>query len=413
MISLVVFTTLLLTQVTILVGNQFSLGSKSSVPLLVLISVFGYLFLCMKQVVVGDVWRRMSRESKSLFIMLSVLVVAYLILFLFRRLTGEGRISITLTSLTALGVLVFIVCDLRKISINFILNGCIAFISCVHIYLTHYIANGGTVRTSALLTNINVYNSTALFLYPLIICRYVLFYNKNQKWRNLVLSINIIAIPLVVVYSGSRFSIWGIVLGALICIIRLVKDRKLSAGARNSLMLSMVVGIFVMAVVGSVMPELKNDANRSLFLAPSGYEIKETVKSSEKSVKMITRPWLYKESLIAIKAHPLVGTGSSLVFIEGWGMHPSHNYFMEAFLAYGMIFGFLYMAILFLPVFHFIKNANRSPYIFASLISFASLFLFAMVEPILTDQILVVMVVWLVFGAMNNKLYEIDGGVAK
>lgn len=459
--GLAIFIVLMMTQITFLMSNQFSLGSVSAVSLLVLLSVFGYSFLLIKQVAKRNVWGRMSCESKRLLTMVSILTLGYLFLLLLRTLTGDNRISITVTSIMAVGILIFVICDLINISIKSVLCGCSAFLCCAHIYLMAIVINGGSVRASMLLTNINVYNAVVIFIYPLLIYYFVLYHKKDCILRRLVVLANILAIPIVALFSGSRFSIWCILGGALLCIAYLLRKKILKTDVIRWLLSSLAVGVFITIGISIISPSLRNDAGRALFLMPSGYEpsatksddtqtlsvkgaviktdkiqtetsddkmlstktsatqadIGQNGKNEEKTpssnIKMITRPWLYRESLIAIKSNFLIGTGSSLVYIEGWGMHPSHNFFLEVFLTYGVILGFLYIAILFLPLIHFSKNAKRSPYSWISLLSFCSLFLFAMFEPVLTDQILVATVVWLVFGAINNTIYEIDNGVVE
>lgn len=438
MSGVIIFIVLLLSQVTLSVPNSFSLGSASTIPALVIMSAVSYSLFGVWQLVRWNTWNRLTKVSRYLILLLALLALGYIIVLLFRISIGDNRVSITLTSLMAVGVLIFALCDLEKVAMEKVIISSATFLNLAHIFLLAVIIAGGDIRTSMLFTNINVYNAAVVLLYPLLIYFYGLFRRSGRKLSSTVIFANLVAIPAVTLFSGSRFGVWCLFLSAAITAAYLLRSKIYDRRELRWMTTALVISISVIVSVVLVSPSLRQDAGRALFLTPSGYEtspeVAEKPASSEtpsevakkpaqpetptseissigneepkndsptEPVKMLNRPWLYQEGLADTIANPILGTGASLVYMEGWGMQPPHNYFLEVFLTYGIPLGLLCIIILFTPVVHFIRRANNSPVVWLGLVGFFSLFLFAMVQPILTEQILIAVLVWLVFGAIN------------
>ncbi len=114
----------------------------------------------------------------------------------------------------------------------------------------------------------------------------------------------------------------------------------------------------------------------------------------------LTHGRILARSLAVLEKHWVWGTGRPVIFFDGWGYHPPHNLFLEVLTFIGIVGAVPYFAVaLFIPIVALIRlrlRAFRSAY----LIGLAALLGYSLLQPLITDQLVLLMLTWGLFGAM-------------
>lgn len=116
----------------------------------------------------------------------------------------------------------------------------------------------------------------------------------------------------------------------------------------------------------------------------------------------LTHGRILARTLAVLENDWIWGTGRPVIFFDGWGYHPPHNLFLEVLVYIGLIGSLPYFALaLYIPVGALRKlgiRVMRSGY----LIGLAGLLGYSCFQPLITDQLVLLLIVWGVFGALSG-----------
>lgn len=114
----------------------------------------------------------------------------------------------------------------------------------------------------------------------------------------------------------------------------------------------------------------------------------------------LTHGRILARSIAVLENHWLWGTGRPVIFFSGWGYHPPHNLFLEVLTFVGIFGSIPYLMIALLIPVAAIRRLGirvlRSTYLWGV----AGLFCYSMLQPLITDQLVLLMLVWGFFGAL-------------
>ena len=113
-----------------------------------------------------------------------------------------------------------------------------------------------------------------------------------------------------------------------------------------------------------------------------------------KETRILDRSWILHETINELKGNLLVGRGSHLVEVGGWGMQSPHNFILELLLLYGIVGSVLYASIYGVVFRKIILHLKKSAQLRVLSLGIILLFTYSLVQPLIIGQLIVVAVVW-------------------
>lgn len=460
-VSIVLFLLICLTQVNLKIPNAFSINSYATVNIATIFFFIVFIALFFKILIKKEYIKEI--KEKSFLLILAGLLLIYYILSTFIRLftSGELVVSITVTYCICIGVLLYLIIYLYKINYDSIIKGINYFFVLLNVFLVCAIILNQDIRTLGVLGNVNIYISFVLINLPLII-NYINKAKLDNKYK-FILTIFIITSTLIILLlSGSRYALICSIIELIVCYFSIYTNRK----AKEQIIgiLTIVIVFIISSVIcyntnevykdriertfeypikiynlmfenkqSEEVPEKKvnstntnvinsnntnvinstniiytNENNNEKKDLPSVEEQTQEIQKSENVNKpapeSLTREKLFKESIKEISENFWIGTGRPAIYIEGWGYQASHNYILEIMLSYGIIGACIYLALAAYPIIKLLKYFKQSNVVRIFLYSYMATLLYSMVEPILSNKIIIIICIWSIASALENGL---------
>lgn len=367
--------------------------------------------------------------SKKIINLTLSLFFYYIFLIIYRFLSGGNAIQSFYHVITIFSAIIFYF--IIEIKIENIKDICfdilfiITLINILQIIISTYI---GSIRFSFVLQNIMVYIGCTNLMVPF------LFYtlrNGKEIITKYVSIFNLIVIFVANFASGSRIALVVVLFSYFISIIINVgKSKKFIIQCVIIFSISIsIISLFYkfnyMDIKTSILRQTityteklplnnnngSNNGKSSENISNNDEDYKQYVLEGINSSNSV-RANLWNKSIEEISKSPLFGTGNivfKMKYLDQIVMQSSHNFILESILIFGSIGGILYLIILALPllsiVLYSFKNKVDLKLVFNFIVSLGSLFVIALVQPILTTA-LPIMLFWLMNGVVLHTLYE-------
>ena len=92
-----------------------------------------------------------------------------------------------------------------------------------------------------------------------------------------------------------------------------------------------------------------------------------------------------------------------MVFFWGWGYHPPHNMLLEVLIYIGIFGAIPYFAITFFIPVQAIRRLRRRVLSSGFLLGYSMLLGYSLLQPLITDQLIVLLAAWGIFGALSGR----------
>ncbi|ABX43847.1 O-antigen ligase family protein [Lachnoclostridium phytofermentans] len=369
------------------------------------------------------------KTSKRILNLTLFLFFYYLFLCVYRYFTGGNAIQSFYHVVTLFSAIVFyflIETEIQNIrDIHFDVLFIITLINILQVIVSIYL---GSIRFSFVLQNIMVYISCANLMVPFLF--YILRYSKKNVIKYLSI-INLIIIFIANIASGSRTALVIVLLSFIISIIiNIDKSKKFICQCAIILSISIsLIAIFYKINYMDIRTSILRQTITYIDKIPSNNTTTSTTNEPEnnssnddESYKQYVleginssnsvRSDLWNKSFSEISKDPLFGTGNIVfetTYLDQIVMQGSHNFILESILIFGSIGGILYLIILVLPVISIVlysfKNKVKIRLICTFILSLGSLFIIALVQPILTTA-LPIMLFWILNSIVFNSVSE-------
>lgn len=368
-----------------------------------------------------QVWSTLQ-ENRSL-ILTTVAFIGYALVSTIIRYikTGDITLSVAPTIYLLLGIILFIVLCIQKLEFDKTVAMFVFGMTIIHLVVFINIFMMNDVRGLAVLGNINIYLALAMTIAPLL----VFAFRKNTFFKYFT-GINILAMFTVAILSGSRFGIWAVMTG-VIAGFSIYYGWKFIPKILCITVISVVSCVFIALLLGTFNYSLRDNIARtfgtsansinSLYskiginteynLTPEIPEKPAVINADidEKQIysglpepsesRVLNRNWILNETFKALEGNILLGRGSHLVKVGGWGMHSPHNFILELLLLYGAIGSVLY-ALVYRAVFKKITpQLKNSAHLKASLVGMILILAYSLVQPLVVSQMAVIAVIWI------------------
>lgn len=450
--STIVFLALVSTQLTLTIKIGVSLSGSRQVnlsePLFVLVTT-----VVAARLIAGD-WKKLDESARFLVKATGALVATWFTLTVFRRiLTARWVISITLVEILVFAVATYLIFRLGWLGRRAAYYGVFAFFTlanCAGLYLV--IIEQMRVRATGLLANINVYVGFVLFLIPIMLR---LAETTGRRWVRLLILANCSIAGAMVLLSGSRFAA---LMGPLVVLVYFLVSSRLRVGLRVARLATLGAGIcVVIALMVGLNPAMIEDFNRASPInlpsptapasspaasssasaaptsstgampsaasarptsaapataaaqppAPTSTAAPSTPPSSDPDfepggVKLLSHERILRRSLAVLSEHWMWGTGRPVIFFTGWGYHPPHNLFLEAFVFLGIPGSVPYLMVALYIPWMLLRKLGWRLLSNAFALGTAAVFGYSMLQPLMTDYLVLLVLVWGLFGAMSG-----------
>ena len=461
-VSIQLFLILCLTQFSFKIPNELSVNNWATIDATMILFAIVFLFLVYK-ILIKKEYKKEIKEKAFLVILTGALIIYYILSVGIRFLVdNELVISINMTYSIIIGVLTYLIIYLYKIKYESIIKGITYFFITTNIYLVFSTILNKDIRTLEIFGNINVYISFVLIVLPLTI-NYFRKLKLKYIYKFMLITFIIISTLITLLLSGSRYALICIIVELVIYYIFFTEKYK-----KQIIEIFIIGFIFViMSLIFYNMNDVYRDRINRTFEYPikiynllfekeqiigdaetnkiqyirnnnlnivekntnqmsnninitarknenENNELKENDKNSVKStnaentnkqkVESLTRETLFEESIKVISENFWLGTGRQAIYIDGWGYQAAHNYILEAMLCYGMIGACIYFTLVAYPIIKISKYFKQSNIVKIFLYSYIAILVYSMVEPILSNKIIILICVWGIASAIENNL---------
>lgn len=372
------------------------------------------------------------KKSKRILNLTLFLFFYYLFLTFYRYFSGGNAIQSfyhVITLFTAIVFYFLIETEIQNIrDIHFDVLFIITLINILQVIVSIYL---GSIRFSFVLQNIMVYISCTNLMVPFLF--FILRYSEKNVIKYLSI-INLIIIFIANIASGSRTALVVVLLSYFISIIiNIDKSKKFICQCAIILSISIsLITIFYkinyldirtsilrqtitytekISSNNSTTNTTTNTTNESENNSRDDESYKQYVLEGINSSNSV-RSDLWNKSFSEISKDPLFGTGNIVFetkYLDQIVMQGSHNFILESILIFGSIGGILYLIILVLPVILIVlysfKNKVNIRLICNFILSIGSLFVIALVQPILTTA-LPIMLFWILNSVVFHSVFE-------
>lgn len=383
--------------------------------------------------------KRIIALRKWLVIIIGLLVVlgAYFTIVTYVRAhTGYSvKSSWVMLYEIAVAVTLYWFARVARIPLKSIIWAAAIFLVIVNASLFVNMLKGDDIRTSSILGNINVYIALVLLSMAPILYELRTGSTRALVARSVAGLFLLTSSLLFLVLSGSRFAIWAMLIQLIILCVYLRKYVKrsdifilgmsvilllcalvpvyhISTAARQNIYRAMYYPAKVVGVDSSADTDLVSTQFNTAFIHP--IELGQHILNNEvvpnqptEDRRLLTRSWIYQEAFTGFMQNPWLGSGSHLIYFEGWGEQSSHNYLVDILLTFGLIGGSIFIVIIAFPIWALLLAMAHKKIRIVSILGIASVMLFSMVEPILTDKMLIILLVWLICaGGLYDGAYR-------
>lgn len=184
-------------------------------------------------------------ENKKLIISSIIFLMISFVEIIYRIIVYEFDMQFfSITRIYLVAIILFFAFDSKIIKKEYIYNSLIIFITFLDLGELIYLLINNSLRTSDIAININIYMCSALLVLPILFYR--VYDNKLNLLKKVIIYFNIIAIIVLVPFSGSRTAI--ILLIATILGMIFVMRKYLNK--RNSLK---IIGILFLSIISIVL----------------------------------------------------------------------------------------------------------------------------------------------------------------
>ncbi len=440
------------TQVIVQIPNPFSVNKAASVNLATLVLIVVFIWVVLYRIMIKKDYRKLTQNGKTIFWLSVFFSATYFLLMIMRFwILDRLTISVSMIFTLALSITLYFTVDLKILNEAVVKKGTVVFLSALNFYalcLIFYYT--GNIRYSAginLLGNINVYVGVVLVSLPILVS-YIKenWYNKRKK---ILFIYNIVATSLMLLFSGSRYGflaygfelclmyivlfgfrwkkkIIGIALGMLSFIIiftsiTCVINDDASLNVRRTLyypltVISKVFDLNISFEDTSGDDELgensdmmlDEDFEEDLEDLLLGGEVPLSDPDGETPpedgiIDSLTRQRLFKRAFNILQEYWLLGTGRDAMYMWGWGYQSSHNIVIDAILCYGILGGIIYLVLSCFPIWKLMVTRKRTWEISICCIGFLLLLFYSMLQPLLTNKMVITLIMWGYFGVMSKR----------
>lgn len=369
-------------------------------------------------------WRRLSGLARYVLVASLVLVAVWAGMVAVRYLV-LGRLVVAIAPLEylLLGVVGFLAIERRRIPAAGICLGVLGFLAAANVWAFAMVVAGGTVRRIGLLGNINYDIGFCLMALPVLARFGLTTAARWVRWATLAVGASSVAIALL---SGSRFG--GVATLLMVALVVVVVDgrtwrRRLATLAVGALLAGVTFGAFALANddqmkdvrrtfdLGSVvrgsepdLAELQAEHDRHPQEQGPLTEADRATTPGDpdhdprpQGLNALTHTRVLHRVLDVLHDHWLLGIGRIGPYFSGWGYQPAHNIVLEAVLYLGAVGAPAWFAVMLAGLATIRRGAQR----LAWPIGFAGLGGFAMFQPLLSDSVATVLVMWLLLGAVR------------
>lgn len=385
---LIVFFLLLSTQVKIMISNfQENMLQDTAITLCEIILIIVSLYYIIYKIILKKEYDCLSKYSKKVLLFCFLFIMSYIGMMLYRIIDNNIVLSTSMTLAISLSAMFFIMVDMDYLKYNDILKGVGLFLLIENFYLIIlFIFFKDNIRSISVLGNINIYIGVILFFTPIYYMHLI-----NQKKFSLLI-FQVVSSALIIILSGSRFA-FVVYPMELILFYNIVYNFKISI---SRLLLIVLICLFGISIL------IMNTSNYDSLVRALNFPVEiykrivndVDVNTNKISKNSLTRNKLYQKTVEEIKNHPFIGTGRQSVYIKGWGYQGAHNYILEIFLCYGLIGGITYIVLAMYPIYSLIKIKKKSKRERLFLLGYWSVFLFSMVEPLLSSKLVILLLIW-------------------
>lgn len=268
------------------------------------------------------------------------------------------------------------------------------FISVVSLLEIFYMIENGDLRSSTILTNVNVMVGLLLICIPTL---FYLFLNSNKqlvKYWSLILVLLSVGLILA---SGSR---GGFLISLIVLFAELIFSKKM--GRKLGFFLIVIISIMF------IYPYIKSSGiTDSIERAISSLFSTFSDSSGNAAVSDTVRLKIWSMAWDSIRENLLFGSGNLLMYfyMDIYFVHQSaHNFLLELLMSYGVVGSIIYLFIIikFIQSFMIKKMKNEKRVVYLTLFAFLS---FALVEPTFTEKLL--LCVFLLIISINHDSLKI------
>lgn len=422
----VMFFLMFSTQISFYITNILT-SEKTLFNLFDIVGVILFIYCVVYKILIKKDILNLNRVEKYLFwacFILSCYFLATIPLrfFIYNKLT----VSISMIKVVVFGAVIFFTCKYISIKFNSVIQAIICFELFLNIWaLSKYLFFEILIRNSNILSNINIYVGFTFLITPFIVS----FSFHINIFKVLQYLVFLTTIP-VIILSGSRVGIW-IYLFEVIISLFITSKRKFSIKKIECYILTAILSFVLLFGLAKYNSKSRTDISRSFYFPQkilievfnldktidieSIYGTNQWDKSlqDEENVNpdvdnldnneetfSLTRDRLLSRSLQILSKYWLIGTGRHSLYFSGWGYQTPHNFILEILICFGIIGGIFYLAVILIPFIVSFLYRNKSPNYLFFCLSFLIILVYSMVEPILSDKLIVVGVMWTIFSVL-------------
>lgn len=429
--TIFVFVLIFFSQITIIVPN-FVTSSMTKISVSDIIFALCLIYFIIYKLVIKRGFTSLSKSEKLVFWVCVALTLYFILAIPVRYLLYDKlTISITVIKIILWAGTIFFAIKQTKIAYNSLIKASAVFLTFMNLWcIVNILALNNYVRDTQILgtININVYVGYALLTSPVIIS-----YFARIKKAHIFLSGLIISSVCILALSGSRVGLWMYLVEFTILII---VNRKQVNYLLKPLFVSctIVVSVGLVGILHQISPAMRVDIERSFYypitvlnsVFQADIEVDEESIVGDKPMSdeqlavyhddlsdpdaedivgsdtlfSLTRDRIYRKTFAVFEKYWLFGTGRHALYFTDWGYNSPHNYVFEILLYFGVVGSLIYLIFIFFPVYNAIRSAKKNIRYIYFLIGFGMVFIYSMVEPLLSDKILIIGTIWAVFSAL-------------